>query len=343
MQPEETKQDDAQQEKLTAEDIQKHAQDFAEILKETDGKPIGQIAQLIEKCGLDFVQKLVEETEELEASEGVPTHDKKRRRTKGGVFFFLAKGRMDPKIRQEIFPNFGQHIDGEIIPDGIEWAERLEHIKQLTEEPGQINNLTVTLIGRPGKIHIEGGTVMTVIEQKQVKAPPYPKGVPPFESVETLTYYYVFMGLKHWQKVESSLEDETDMLIIEGTAVYDHELEGISILSTGTSTKLLERQKRLAAAQQEKEKAKKKDSKKQAKPSAGKSPEKQEKETLPADLTGLPQSVSDKLTQLHSAAETLRQKIEVMEEKGQKTGLNMTRRLLEQTEKQIATLEKQFK
>ena len=66
------------------------------------------------------------------------------------------------------------------------------------------------------------------------------------------------------------------------------------------------------------------------------------KASKPKDMGNVPASVSDKLKQLHSAADTLRQKIATMEEKGQKTGLNMTRRLLEQTEKQIATLEKQY-
>jgi len=341
-QDEETKAEEKEQEQLSPEEIQKHAQKFAEVLGETDAKPIGQIGQVIEKCGLDFVKKLVDETEKIEAKDGIKTHDRKRRRTKGGVFFFLAKGRMDAKIRQEIFPNFGQHANGEVTPLGIEWTARAEYIKPLQEEPGQVNNLDIKLIGRPGKVHIEGGTVMTVIEQKQVKSPPYPKGVPPFEDVEKVTYYYVFMSLKHWQKVESYMEDETDMLIVEGTAVFDPELDGISILTTRLSTKVMERQKRLNAAQKEKEKKSK--STKSSKPNNKKAKDKSSS-TPPkpsADLGDLPPSVSDKLKQLHSAADTLRQKIETMEEEGKKSGLNMTRRLLEQTEKQIATLEKQY-
>jgi hypothetical protein len=180
---------------------------------------------------------------------------------------------------------------------------------------------------------------MTVIEQKEVKAPPYPKGVPPFESVEKITYYYVFMSLKHWQKVEKALEDETDMLIIEGTSVYDPEMDGICILSTGVTTKALERQKRLTETQETNEKKADKSSKSDG---AKAKDTKVTKAKPQKDMSNLPNSVSDKLKQLHSAADTLRQKIATMEEKGQKTGLNMTRRLLEQTEKQIATLEKQY-
>ena len=70
------------------------------------------------------------------------------------------------------------------MPPGIEWEQRITHMQSLREGAGQINNLTVTLIGRPGDLHIEGSSVMAVIRQQDVKAPPYPKGVPPFSSVD---------------------------------------------------------------------------------------------------------------------------------------------------------------
>jgi len=330
---------------MQPEEIQKEAKQIAERLGETDEQPIGQIAQVIEKCSLEFAQKIADETDKIEEKGGMKTHDGKRRRTKGGVFFFLVKGRIEADIRKEIFPNFGKHSNGDVAPPGIEWGERLEYFKPLLESPGQVTNLTLTLIGRPGEVHIQEGSVMTVIEQKEVKAPPYPKGVPDFESVEKTTYYYVFMSLRHWQKVEEALEDETDKLIIEGTAVYDPELDGITILTTSLTTKLLERQKRLAVAQEEHNKKieKQKKSKQSSKPDNKKaSSTSTPKADPPKDLGNVPSSVSDKLKQLHSAAETLRQKIATMEESGKKTGLNMTRRLLEQTEKQIATLEKQY-
>lgn len=325
---------------MQPEDIKKEAVKIAEQVGETDGKPISQIELLIEKCGLEFVQKIAEETNKIEEGGGMKTHDRKRRRTKGGVFFFLAKGRMEASIRQEIFPNFGKHTNGEVLPLGIDWEERLQHFEPLKEEAGQVNNLTVTLIGRPGKIAIEGSTVMTVINQIEVKSPPYPKGVPPLESTETQTIYYVFMGLKHWQKIESAMEDDTDMMIIEGTSVYDTELGGIALLATSVSTKGLERQKRLAESQ-EAEQAKPKEQK--AEKSKDKKATKEVKATTKAPANdNFPPSVATKLQQLYSAADTYRHKIANMEAKGQKTGLDMTKRLLENTEKQISALEQQY-
>ncbi|MCY4061541.1 MAG: hypothetical protein OXG53_04160 [Chloroflexi bacterium] len=301
------------------------AKRFGDALGETAAKPIEQIGQLIAKCGLDFVEKIMEQTEATEAAGGLLTHDRKRRRSKGGVFFYLAKGQMDARLRGEIFPTFGKGGDGSIAPPGIEWGDRIKPMKALGEQPGLISGLTVALSGRPGKLHIDGSSVMTVIEQRQVKAPPYPKGVPHFDTVDGVTTFYVFMSLRHWKRVEKALEDERDLLVIEGSAVYDGALEGITILSTRVSTKMLDYQKRKAKSQAER----KTDS--HAKASAGQ-----------LDLTDLPSEAANKLQQLHSTAEKLRSKLSAMEEGDQQTGLKMTRRLLVQTEKQIANLRRQY-
>jgi len=328
-------------ETVRPEDVQKEAQNLAEALGESDDKPIKQITQLIETCGIEFVKKIAEETDNIELKGGLKTYDNKRRRTKGGVFFLLAKEQMDPTLRQEIFPNSTENSSGELTPSGIEWAERVRYLKPLITDPGQVNNLTVTLIGRPGKVHIEGGTVMTAIVQNDIKAPPYPKGVPLFEPAEKMTCYYVFMSLKHWQKVETALEDTTDMIIAEGTSVFDPEIGGICLLTTRVSTKGLERKKYLQSLQRSKgEKANNHGKSKSSDRSKLKGSATNAKPQI--DLSRVPSSVSDKLNQLNIAADTLRQKIEFMEAKDQKTGLGMTRRLLEQTEKQIVALVKRY-
>ena len=323
---------------MPADEIEKRATQVGEDLGEKTGKPIRQIAQMIEKCGWAFIEKLMADTEATEAAGGLLTQDKKRRRSKGGVFFFLAKGQLEPGMRAEIFPNFGKHGDGSIMPPGIDWAERIAHMETLRDQPGRINNLTVTLIGRPGALHIEGSSVMTVIEQREVKAPPYPKGVPPFDTVEDVTKYFVFMGLRHWQRAEQALENEDDMLIVEGSAIYDPQLGGITVLSTGVTTKVLESLKRQKGNQ-----AATKRGALAAKGSAsGKSTKVATVALEPPDLTGLPEETANKLRQLYSAADKLRQKIDNTEDKGQSSGVGMTRRLLEQTEKQISALVKQY-
>ncbi len=328
---------DAASPALSADEIKGLATEFAAKLGEKSGKPIQQIGQLIDKCGLDFVEKIMAETEATEVGGGMLTQDKKRRRTKGGVFFFLAKGQMDPEYRTEIFPNLAKHGDGTIMPPGIEWEQRITPMQSLREGAGQINNLTVTLTGRPGDLHIEGSSVMAVIRQQEVKAPPYPKGVPPFSSVTGVTDFYVFIGLRHWQKVEKALENEDDMLIVEGSVVYDPQLDGITILSTGVTTKILEQQKR-----QSKTQPRKSQSGQVTNASAGGRQARAGTALTRPDLSGLPEEAADKLRQLYDAADKLRQKIATMEDKEQKSGVTMTRRLLDQTEKQINILAKQY-
>ena len=56
---------------------------------------------------------------------------------------------------------------------------------------------------------------------------------------------------------------------------------------------------------------------------------------------GVPPEVGDKLRQLYSAAETLRERVATMESKGQ-AGVAMTKKLLRTTEKQIEALERKF-
>ena len=307
---------------------------FGEALGETSPKPIAQIGQLIEKCGLPFVEKIMAETEAIEAEGGLLTHDRKRRRSKGGVFFYLAKGQMDAALRAQIFPTFGKGGDGTIAPPGVDWEERIKPMQELRQDAGQISGLTVTLSGRPGKLHINGSSVMTVLEQRQVKAPPYPKGVPHFDTVDGITSYYIFMSLRHWKRVKKALEDESDLLVVEGSAVYDAELEGITVLSTRVSTKKLDYHKR---------KAKTLGAQSGATPT-GKdvSVEREASATDEHDTSGLPPEAADKLRQLQSAADKLRQKLAAMEDGGQESGQKMTRRLLKQTEKQIANLRRQY-
>lgn len=327
---------DAPGKTLSADEIQALAQQFGEALGEKHGQPVQQIILLIEKCGLQFVEKIMAETEATESAGGLLTQDSKRRRTKGGVFFYLAKGQMDPQYLTEVFPNLVKHGDGNIMPPGIEWADRLQHMQALRDNPGRINNLTVKLTGRPGALHIEGSSVMTVIEQQDVKAPPYPKGVPPFGSVDGRSTCYVFMGLRHWQKVEKALENEKDMLVIEGTVIYDPQLDGISILSTGVTTKILEQLKR------QKQPGAKSGAHAAKAPVKGKRSRSPLVMTPPPDLSALPEETADKLRKLYDAADRLRLKLVAMQDKEQTSGVAMTRRLLEQTEKQITTLAKQY-
>lgn len=81
---------------------------IANALGEKDEVPMRQLRTLIMLCGTNFAEALLKETEEIEAREGIMTSDGARRRTKGGVFFYLARYRMPRTIRSIIYNRKGR-------------------------------------------------------------------------------------------------------------------------------------------------------------------------------------------------------------------------------------------
>ena len=77
---------------------------IADRLGETQSRQRSQIHLIVKRCGEDFARDLLAQTLEIEAQGGMMTHDGQRRRTPGGVFFYLAKGQMAPDLRKQLFP-----------------------------------------------------------------------------------------------------------------------------------------------------------------------------------------------------------------------------------------------
>ncbi len=80
----------------------------AQSLDETEKIPCRQIETMIRLCGSSFVTALAEETERVEAEGGLMTADESRRRTKGGVFFYLARPRVADPVYRVIFNRKGK-------------------------------------------------------------------------------------------------------------------------------------------------------------------------------------------------------------------------------------------
>jgi phosphorylated adapter RNA export protein len=95
------------------------AKNIAEKLSEAENSSIRKIKRLIRIMGDNFVNSVLEESLKLETQGGLMTLDGSRRRTLGGVFFYLAKGKLDKETRQKIFPynkKKGQKADAAITP-----------------------------------------------------------------------------------------------------------------------------------------------------------------------------------------------------------------------------------
>lgn len=301
---------------MEKQEIKAYAEEVAKALGETEDQPISQIEMLVEHLGRDFVQQHLEETQKIEADGGIKTDDNKRRRTMGGVFFYIIKPKMDEETRQKIFPNFGKKPKGTVI----KWEDRQDYVDDLidTAEHGEMRYVNITLHGRPGKTIIEDNSVITTISHTH-KQSPFPKGVP--HPPEEATVYTVYMGIRQWNGVIEEIEAYSgDRLIIDGTVFWDADTETIAVFAQQVTTHRLQKK---ARREQESETP---PSKAEAKPSE---PEQEEVEV----------TATSKLEKLYSAAETLRERIADMEAKG-KGGVAMTKKLLKNTEKQIEALEK---
>jgi hypothetical protein len=72
----------------------RHANKISRKLKEKELRYRKQVSKIIYLCGHDFADEVFEQTLEVEANGGMMILNGKRRRTPGGVFVYLAKGRM---------------------------------------------------------------------------------------------------------------------------------------------------------------------------------------------------------------------------------------------------------
>ena len=77
---------------------------LAQQLGETKFHALQQLERCMVVLGADTMDELLRETERIEQGAGMQTQDGKRRRTKGGVFLYLARGRCTPDQRAIVFP-----------------------------------------------------------------------------------------------------------------------------------------------------------------------------------------------------------------------------------------------
>lgn len=76
---------------------------IAKALGESDEVPLFQIAGVVRVLGEETAQKLLVETQETEKNGGMMLPDGSRKRTPGGVFFFLARQKLSQADKLAIF------------------------------------------------------------------------------------------------------------------------------------------------------------------------------------------------------------------------------------------------
>src|SRR5258706_1799957 len=153
---------------------------------------------------------MLDKTVEITETGGMPTHNKKRRRTPGGVFFYLVYGVIPkPAALQRRFDR-----PTTLVPT---WEAVQKATRKLIDEPKGVAKVKGVVIGRPGKIRRVEDTFITTIEH--IIKGPFPKGLPPLPVASTI--YTVYMASKQWKRVKEAISNPDDVLIVEGTAFFD--------------------------------------------------------------------------------------------------------------------------
>jgi hypothetical protein len=260
---EQTKEHKAQREAENAEKRQFFTM-VATWLQEDDPLALSQLNRIIHQAGREHTLALLKEVLQVEEHGGLLTNDQSRRRTLGGTFFYLAKGkgylrypkkkRTTTKIDTTATPSISQLMENATdvqeafthmpiqekppappTPDPWIWEDRLSDITELRHEQGA-TNVKLTLIGRPGRIKNHGTFILTTMHSQKV--PTLPKGLP--TPPPTPTTYAVYIAAKQWRKVEEALRDPDDILIAEGYPVIDTKTGTIAVFVSSTATKFLQ-------------------------------------------------------------------------------------------------------
>jgi hypothetical protein len=164
------------------------------------------------------------------------THDGRRRRTLGGIFFFLFNQSATPDQRREIL-HLQTHLKSEIdlrkrlktpfvgrlgslsAPVDLDTARRL--VRKLAGSAGKTLSMKIRIVGRPAKIERRDGLV--VFQMRDSAAPPrLPKVLPPLPDAPQT--HVVYMAAKQWLRVAPQLEKDDCPLTIEGVVAFDPQL-----------------------------------------------------------------------------------------------------------------------
>ena len=221
---------------------------IANALGEKEPGPRAQVGRVVRVLGIERAQAFYEQTLEVEAAAGMMLPDGSRRRTPGGVFFKLVRDSASKEERWRIFPRWTQRDKPEQPADAAQPAlvpvPSTAVITEIPNATGEARTVKITLIGRPGRIVSKQGYIITGMTASTV--PSLPKGMP--TPPTTPTTYTVYISHKQWAKVAPALANPEDILIAEGTPVYDPQLEGIAVYVTNATTKLLQQAQRAAQA-----------------------------------------------------------------------------------------------
>jgi len=234
------------------------ARAVAAVLDESMPPAIRTITRAVDRLGPARARAVLGQALTVDAQGGLTLPDG-RRRTPGGVFFYLVRtsDAISREDKDYIFPSQGGHpkraggsgtlaVPAPAAPAPVVWTDETFRAlaRQLQQNPGRATTVKITVIGRPGAIVEQGQAVAVALMSEKV--PDLPKGLP---EPPAGTRYTVFVARKQWAKVAEALAaDPEDAAIIEGYAALDPRVEGIAVYATSATTKRLQAAKRATTA-----------------------------------------------------------------------------------------------
>lgn len=237
--------------------VQFIASTIAYCIDEKQDVPFSRIYHLVEHLGIKPSWRILEDALQIESQGGMPTSDSSRRRTIGGVFFFLAKNQVDRENLKRIFRKNVEivpliRLDAQESPPKqaqtvppptktITWGSRGESVGLAHSDVGQAKTVKATIIGRPDSI-VERGNMIMLMLSHQKPFPSLSKDLPIPEEIPRTTYV-VYVTAKQWSGVATAIQNLEDALIIEGHQMWDAEYEAISVYALSITTKLQQQAK----------------------------------------------------------------------------------------------------
>jgi hypothetical protein len=236
----------------TKADFKQVALEIAAQLNETEEVPVKTIKRLVYQCGPEQAREWVRQAFEIEANGGMMLENLGRKRTIGGVFFYISKRAMTPEVRAVVYPiKFSpwadkkkqqkQRQEGQekktAAPEAqlpaFDWGNRLEALQDLFAESGSTFSTKVVIVGRPESVRIDTNQV-TVLVKRNFHLTSVPRGVPRPPAAEVVTRVYI--GLKMWNKVQEALNDPEDRMVAEGFCAWENGRTGLSVYATNVTT-----------------------------------------------------------------------------------------------------------
>lgn len=200
------------------------------------------IAQIVTIIGSDRAREFLRQALEIEAGAGLTTKDGGRRRTPGGVFFYLVRGALPAKERRRVWPQDYKKKPAPTV-ESVTWEQAKALIAEVIQTVGEARTVKVTLIGRPQKVVSQKDCVVVSLKGKQ--PPSLPKGLPAVPEGSAITWA-VFIANKQWNRVKDSItRNNDDQLIIEGYPIVGK--GGVAaVMTTSCKSVLMERAQRAA-------------------------------------------------------------------------------------------------